>query len=164
MRALRHRTASSRRRSIVAFAVFAAVDFALGSLVQTGVIRRLPDPPIFGVDSHRVMTSPAAYPAGIPDTALALMHNGLVIALAGAASRTTNKSRRLTLDLMLAGAVVLGSLGVAHYLAEMIRLRRACVYCIAAAAAMLATVPLAFRNARDSDGDVHVGSDYPFPA
>lgn len=138
--------AASRRRSIAALATFAAADFALGSLVQTGVIRRLPDLPIRGVDSHRVMTSPAAYPWGIPDAPLALASSGLVIAAAGAAQRARTTRRRRRIEQLLAALSIGGSLGVVHYLVEMIRLRRACAYCIAAAAAMLVIVPLAIGN------------------
>lgn len=127
----------NHRRMIMGLAGVAAVDFALGSLVQTGVIERLPDPPIPGVDSHAVMTSPAAYPFGIPDAPIALALNLGVIGLAA--------TRR---DRLLVAAVLGGAVGVVRYAIEMVRLRRACAYCIVAGAAMLAMVPLALRNAR----------------
>jgi uncharacterized membrane protein len=119
----------NHRRMIMGLAGVAAVDFALGSLVQTGVIERLPDPPIPGVDSHAVMTSPAAYPFGIPDAPIALALN-------------LGVSR----DRLLVAAVLGGAVGVVRYAIEMVRLRRACAYCIVAGAAMLAMVPLALRG------------------
>lgn len=139
--------ASRRRHSIVKLAAFAAANFTLGSLVQTGAIRRLPDPPIPGVDSYRVMTSRAAYPFGVPDAPVALAFHATVMALAGLAIRVRPRRQRL-IDRLIASGVLAGAVGVARYAIEMVRLRRACVYCIAAGATMLAMVPPALHNAR----------------
>jgi uncharacterized membrane protein len=136
--------AARRYRGIAALAGAAAADFALGSLVQLGVIDRLPDPPIRGIDSHRVMTSPAAFPLGIPDAPLAF---ALEAAVAGLALAGLHRPRRRRwVDRALRVAVVAGAIGVVRYAIEMVRLRRACVYCIAAGGLMLATVPLALAR------------------
>ena len=110
-------SAAARSRTckqIVGLAALAAVDFTLGSLVQTGVIRRLPDLPFPGVDSQRVMMLRAAFPFGL---------NALVMALAGVANRGTG-SRRRVMDIALAGVALGGALGVVRYFVEMFRLRR----------------------------------------
>jgi uncharacterized membrane protein len=140
-------------RAIATLAGVAVVDFALGSLVQLGIVRRLPDPPIRWIDSRRVMTSPAAYPLGIPDAPIALGLNALIAGASVAASRRTGRTRRL-LDRLIAGASIGGAIGVVRYAIEMVRLRRACAYCIVAGAAMLAIVPIAVRTAlRDRSAD-----------
>jgi uncharacterized membrane protein len=122
------------RRRIAAIAGALAADFAVIGMRQYGVIRRLPDLPIRGFDSNAVITSPAAYPAGIPDGALAVAGLGGIIALATAGGSTrTGRSRWF--DRALFGALAIGAAGAAHYLDEMIRKqRRLCAYCLVGAA------------------------------
>lgn len=139
---------SRPHRVIAVLASFAALDFTLGSLVQTGVIRRLPDPPWRPFDSRAVMMSDAAWPRRIPDAPIALALQAAILALVGAA-RDARPARRRTIGRLLATASLAGALGAARYLIEMVRQRRVCIYCIAAASAMVAIAPLALVAARE---------------
>jgi hypothetical protein len=56
-----------RRRRIATLAGFGAVDFAIISLYQLGVIRHLPDPPGRLFDSDKVNAAASAYRFGAPD-------------------------------------------------------------------------------------------------
>ena len=128
-----------RRRTIATIAAFLAAEFALLGTRQYGVLRRLPDLPIRGFDANAVTTSRAAYPLGIPDTSLAVIGCGALIALATAGG-TSGRSRWL--DRGLAAGVAVGALGAVAYLGQMVKLKKICAYCVTGAAGMLSLVPL----------------------
>jgi uncharacterized membrane protein len=131
----------SARRRIAALAAGVTANFALIGMRQYGVIRRLPDPPGRWFDSNAVITSRAAYPFGVPDSALAVIGLGGIIGLAtaGGSKRT---GRPKILDKLLAAAVGIGVAGTVYYLGEMIlRQRRLCAYCLASATGFFAMVP-----------------------
>ena len=136
-----------RRRTVTAIAAGLASEFAIIGMRQYGVIRRLPDPP--GFDSNAVVTSKAAYPFGVPDASLAIIGAGAIVATALA--RGTSKRGRW-LDVLLGAGVVGGALGAAVYLGQMVRMRKACAYCLVGAAGFFSLVPLALpgviRSAR----------------
>lgn len=136
-----------RRRGIAALAGFAIADFLAGALYQTGVLERLPDPPLPGVDSLGVMASRPAYLFGIPDTPIAIAANAVTMALA-AAGGTARTGRPPIADVALGGVAIAGAAGAAAYMVAMARQRRICVYCVAAATAMTAIVPLAWPGLR----------------
>jgi len=80
---------------------------ALGTLVpvalyQSGMIARLPDPPVRVFDSQRITTSGAAHPFGIPDGWLGLASFGttFILALLARRHRAAKKllGAKLTLD------------------------------------------------------------------
>jgi uncharacterized membrane protein len=114
---------------------------------QYGVISRLPDIPVRPFDSNAVITSPAAYPFGIPDSALAVTGLGAIIAIATA--RGARRSRWL--DALLTVAVATGVSGATHYLYEMVvRQRRLCAYCLVGVVGFYAMVP-ALQNVWQGD-------------
>lgn len=133
------------RRRIAAVAALLAAEFGVIGMRQYGMIRHLPDPPIRGFDSDAVTTSRAAYPFGVPDASFAIIGAGLVIALATA--RGSQRSGRTAwLDLALGAAIAGSSVGAVFYAAQMVRQKRACVYCIVGAAGFFSLVPLAARG------------------
>lgn len=140
-----------RRRGISALAALGAVDFAIISLYQLGVIRHLPDPRWRVFDSDKVNASSKAYALGVPDGPLGLGLYALTLILAGAGgSRRTG--RRRMFDILLGGAVAAGALGAAHYLYDMVwNQKRACPYCLVGAAVNFAMLPLAIRELLRSD-------------
>jgi uncharacterized membrane protein len=77
------------------------------SLYQTGVLDRLPDPPLSVFDSERITTSKAAHPFGIPDGLLGLASFSTTLALALAARSNPMAKKllgaKLTVDLSMAG-------------------------------------------------------------
>src|SRR5881392_3924437 len=60
-----------RRRALIVTAALAAIDAVVVGLRQTGVLRRLPEPPGRVWDSNGIVTSRAAYVVGVPDAPLA---------------------------------------------------------------------------------------------
>ena len=136
-----------RRRWIGAIASGLAAEFAIIGLRQYGVVKTVPDAPIPGVDSNAVIMSRAAYPAGIPDAALAVIGCGGLIALATARGSARTGRPRI-LDVALGGAAVVGAAAAAFYVRDMIRVqKRLCLYCAAGAAAFAAILPLALPGA-----------------
>jgi len=131
------------RRRIAALAGGLAAHFAILGMRQYGVIRHLPDPPIRGFDSNGVLTSRAAYPLGIPDSALAVTGLGAVIALATAGG---SSARPRWLDRLLGLGAAGGAAGAVYYLAQMVAQKRACAYCIVSAAGMFAIAGMTARG------------------
>ena len=129
-------------RSIATVAAALAADFAILGLAQIGVIRRLPDPPLPHFDNSRVIRSRYAFPFGIPDSALAVVGLGGILALAARRPRTRFWDRALV------AATAGGAIGAAYYLSRMIELRTFCAYCIANAAGMFALLPMAIAATR----------------
>jgi hypothetical protein len=61
-----------RRRAIIGLSLAGMTAMAPVSLLQTGIVRHLPDPPIDGFDSDKANLSDVAYRLGTPDATLAL--------------------------------------------------------------------------------------------
>jgi uncharacterized membrane protein len=112
---------------------------------QYGAIRHLPDPPIRGFHSDAVLTSRAAYPLGIPDSALAVTGLGAMIAIATAGG-SARSGRPRWLDGMLGLGAAGGAAGAAYYLREMIGQQRWCAYCLVSAAGMFAIAAMTARG------------------
>ncbi|HEX9103531.1 MAG TPA: vitamin K epoxide reductase family protein, partial [Polyangia bacterium] len=93
-----------RRRWIARLAALGLVDAAAMSLLQTGSIRRLPDLPLRGFDSQRVVSSPAAYVLGVPDATLGAAQYAGTLVLASLVD--TPRLRRRGWWPLLLGAVV----------------------------------------------------------
>ena len=79
------------RRAVVGLSLVGMASMAATSLLQTGVIRHLPDPPLRGFNSDKVNLSQAAFPLGIPDGTLALAtqikgDTGTIVGQAGGAN------------------------------------------------------------------------------
>ena len=74
------------------------------ALYQSGLIARLPDPPLAVFDSEKITQSAAAHPLGIPDAWLGLASFGTTLALAIMARRHRGAKRLLGAKLMLDGS------------------------------------------------------------
>ncbi|MFL6449566.1 MAG: vitamin K epoxide reductase family protein [Bryobacteraceae bacterium] len=124
-----------RRRAIILTSLFGMTSMALVTLLQTGVIRHLPDPPLESFDSDRVNTSDTAYALGTPDGALSLA--GLAVNIPVAAFGGVSRVER-TPYVPLAAAVKSGVEAVAAgwYFYQMpAKEKKWCAYCIAGAIA-----------------------------
>ena len=134
-----------RTQAIVGLSLVGAASMAVVTLFQTGLVSRLPDPPIRGFDSERVNASPIAYPLGVPDGALSLASLALNVPVAAALGRR----RRPGLARSLAGKAVLEAAVSTWYVWQMPARERAwCAYCVAGAAATLGIAALAVGEAR----------------
>jgi uncharacterized membrane protein len=128
-----------KRRTITALSALGLIDFAIISLYQSGVIKRLPELPFKAFDSNKVNAAPEAYKMGAPDaTVSALLYAGnMVLATAGG---TKASGRKPVLDLLLASVIAGNAGGAVYYLYDMIfKQKKVCPYCIAGAAINIAS-------------------------
>ena len=78
-----------RRRAIIGLSLIGTGAMALVSLLQTGIVRHLPDPPLESFNSDKVNSSDTAYMLGVPDGTLSLasLAANLPLAAFGGADR-----------------------------------------------------------------------------
>ena len=85
----------ARRRRQTALLLGATAAMGVISLYQTGILRRLPDPPLPGLHSDRVDASGEAYQLlRTPDANLAIASYGATLALVGMGGATERARRR----------------------------------------------------------------------
>lgn len=92
-------------RLLIAASCTALATLVPVALYQTGVLGRLPDPPLRIFDSERITTSSAAHPLGIPDGLLGLGSFGATLALALLTRRHPNMKTLLGMKLTLDASV-----------------------------------------------------------
>ena len=117
-----------RRRATIVLSVVGMASMATTTLFQTGVLRRLPSPPLPGSNSERVALDPVAYPLRVPDGAVALAGFGLNVPLA--AWGGPDRARKLPWLPLLTTAKAAVDLGICgFYLSQMpTRMKAWCIY------------------------------------
>ena len=139
----------TRRRRQTALLLGATATMGVISLYQTGILRRLPDPPLPGVDSESVDASGEAYQLlRTPDANLSIANYGVTLALIGMGG--ADRAREMPLiPLLAAGKLAVDAAGAVWLTLEQVTRHRAlCAYCLAAAAASVAALPQALPEAR----------------
>lgn len=137
-----------RRRKIIGLSLFGIGVTAVISLFQTGIVRHLPDPPIAGFDSDKVMSSDPAYMFGGADATLALAT--LAINLPLAAFGGANRACEMPLVPVLAtGKSAIDAAFAGWYFYQMPTREKAwCVYCIVTAATIFGIFALTLPEAK----------------
>jgi uncharacterized membrane protein len=132
---------------VVGLSLVGMASMAATSLLQTGVIRHLPDPPPQGFHSDSVNLSQTAVPLGMPDGTLALASFALNLPLAGYGS--PDRARTAPWVPLLAGTKALLDAAVAGwYFYQMPTREKAwCGYCIIAALASVGILALSLPEA-----------------
>ena len=117
------------------------------SMLQTGIVHHLPDPPISGFHSDAANSSLVAYQFGAPDGPMAVASFALNIPVAafGTADRARTKP---LVPLIVAGKAVVDAATSAWYFNEMRRGKKWCPYCIAGAICSLAVLVMSIPEAR----------------
>ena len=139
----------ARRRGVVGLSLAAIGSMGLIALYQTGIIRHLPEPPLPYFDADKVDASREAYAyLAMPDGVLGLGSYAATMALAAAGGQE-RATERPWLPLLLAvkvaaDAAVAGKLTVNQWTKH----RAFCFWCLLAAAATFAQVPLVVPEAR----------------
>ncbi len=139
----------TRRRRQTALMLGATAAMGVISLYQTGILRRLPDPPLPGIDSDKVDASGEAYQVlRTPDANLSIANYGATLALI--AMGGADRAREMPLiPLLAAGKLASDAAGGVWLTVEQISRHRAlCAYCLAAATATVAALPQALPEAR----------------
>jgi uncharacterized membrane protein len=146
------RTGSSpdlrRRRGIVGLSLVASATMGLIALYQTGVIRHLPEPPLRGLDADKVNGSAQAYEMfAVPDAILGLGSYTATMGLAAMAGADRAKELPL-IPLALAAKVAFDVANAARLTVDQWTKHRAfCLWCLIAASATFAMVPLVIPEA-----------------
>jgi uncharacterized membrane protein len=119
------------------------------SLLQTGIIRHLPDPPFKAFNSDKVNSSETAYALGVPDGTLSLASLAANVPIAGFGG--ADRTRRMPWVPLLAAAKAGAEAAVASwYFYQMpAKEKKWCGYCVTGAVAnlgiFLLTLPEAAR-------------------
>lgn len=138
-----------RRRKVARLALLAAGSMGVISLYQLGVIKHLPDPPLPGFDSDRVDASEEAYSMfRMPDGPIGLGSYAATLGLAAMGGKDRAEEHPL-IPLALAAKVAFDALQAGKLTVDQVTKHRAlCSYCLVAAGATFATVPLVLPEAR----------------
>jgi uncharacterized membrane protein len=139
----------ARRRGVVGLSLVSIGAMGVITLYQMGIIKHLPEPPLPYLDADKVDASSEAYAMlSVPDATLGLLSYAATIVLA--AMGDTDRARTqpyLPLALLaktLGDAAQAGKLTVDQWTKH----RAFCSWCLLAAGATFATVPLAVAEAR----------------
>ena len=139
----------TRRRRQTALVLGATAAMGVISLYQTGILRRLPDPPLPGVASEEVDASGEAYVFGhTPDATLSIANYGVTLALIGMGGADRWREHPV-IPLVATAKLTADAAGAAVLTLEQVTKHKAlCTYCLAAAVASLAALRQATPEAR----------------
>ncbi|MBW3544264.1 MAG: hypothetical protein KY428_01475 [Bacteroidetes bacterium] len=132
-----------RRRKMVLLSVLGIVDFSVISLLQSGVVRRLPDIPYPEVfDTNGINTSKTSFKMGVPDAIISTVIFATRMALATAGG-SEKASRKPVFDLLLGAASLGHTLGAVHMTYNMLfKKKKICIYCLAGAGLIVSSAAL----------------------
>ena len=146
-----------RRRAIIGLSLVGAAAMTAVTLLQTGIVKHLPDPPLESFDSDKVNSSDTAYMLGVPDGALSLASLAANIPLAafGGASRAEEQP---VVPIIAAGKAAVEAAIAGWYFYQIPAKEKAwCGYCITGALCNFAVAALALPEARKAIA--HLRSD-----
>lgn len=143
------------RRRIALSSVFSLGCMALISLYQIGVIRHIPEPPVPGLDADKVDASGEAYrQLQVGDAFIGMASYAVTAGLAGMGG-ARRAERNPLLPLALAGKAGFDLLQAGRLTySQFARQGAVCFWCLAAAAATLATALSAVPEAKAAFGAV----------
>jgi uncharacterized membrane protein len=137
-----------RRRGIVTASLAGMVSMGIVSLLQTGVVKHLPDPPLESFDSDKVNSSELAYALGTPDGSLSLAGLALNVPLAGFGGANRAQAQPYV-PLLAALKSGVEAIAAAWYFYQMpTKEKKWCAYCIAGALANVTIFALTIPEAR----------------
>ncbi|QDV33377.1 vitamin K epoxide reductase family protein [Tautonia plasticadhaerens] len=140
------------RRAVAGLGLLAAGSMGLITLYQMGLIRHLPEPRLPGLDADRVDAAPEAYARmrlPMPDAPLGLVSYATTIALASAGGLDRSRTHPW-LPIALLAKTAIDALQAGKLTWEQWDRHRAfCSWCLLAAGATAAALPLTIPEARD---------------
>lgn len=143
----------NRRRKMVLLSALGIADFSLIALLQSGVIRRLPDIPYPEVfDTNGINTSKTSFKMGVPDAIISTMLFATRMALATAGG-SEKAGRKPVFNLLLGGASLGHALGAAQLTYNMFfKKKKICIYCLTGAGLIVSSAaviaPTAMNGAK----------------
>jgi uncharacterized membrane protein len=139
-----------RRRGIIALSLAGMASMAAVTLLQTGIIKHLPDPPVGNFDSDRVNSSNTAYRFGLPDGSISLasLAANIPIAAFGGARRA---HKQPWVPLLACVKASLEAAAASWYFYQMPAKEKAwCGYCVFGALANLGIAALTIPEAKEA--------------
>ena len=136
------------RRGIIGLSVIGMASMTAVTLLQTGILKHLPDPPIGNFDSDRVNSSDTAYRLGVPDGAISLatLAANIPMAAFGGADRATTMP---WVPLIAAAKAIVEAAAASWYFYQMPAKEKAwCGYCIVGALANIGIAALSVPEAK----------------
>lgn len=146
------------RRGVVGLSLVGMAAMTAVSLLQTGIVSHLPDPPLKSFDSDRVNSSNTAYQFGVPDGPLSLASLAANIPLAayGGADRAR---RQPWVPLLAAGKAAVEAVAAGWYFYQMpAKEKKWCGYCIVGALANFGIFALTLPEARKAFAHLRNGA------
>jgi len=139
-----------RRRASIALSLVGMASMGATALLQTGLVRHLPDPPLPGFDSDKVNLSDDAFPFGVPDGPIALAGFALNVPLA--ALGPSDRARKMPVVPLLAFAKSSVDAAISGWLFYKMPTKEKawCIYCIIAFFVNLGLLALAVPEAKQS--------------
>ncbi|MBC7797151.1 MAG: vitamin K epoxide reductase family protein [Pyrinomonadaceae bacterium] len=135
------------RRGIIAVSVVGMVAMGAVSLLQTGVVKHLPDPPLKSFDSDKVNSSDTAYSLGIPDGTLSLVSLAANVPLAAFGDANRSESAPL-IPLAIAAKTTAEAVVASLYFFSMpLNEKKWCGYCIVGALSNVSIAALSLIEA-----------------
>lgn len=135
------------RRMIIGLSLVGMAAMTPVSLLQTGIVKHLPDPPVGDFHSDAANLSDPAYKLGVPDGTLALASLAANLPLAASGGQDRARHRPWT-SLLAAGKALVDAVGAAGYFWQMLAGKEPwCPYCITAAIANFSILALSLPEA-----------------
>ena len=136
------------RRGIIGLSLLGMAAMTAVTLLQTGIVKHLPDPPVDGFNSDKVNSSDTAYALGVPDGALSLASLAANIPLASFGGE--NRAETMPFVPLAAAAKASVEAAVAGwYFYQMPTKEKAwCGYCIVGALANFGIAALSLTEAK----------------
>ena len=136
------------RRGIIALSLIGMGAMTAVTLLQTGIVKHLPDPPLPYFDSDKVNSSDTAYAMGVPDGAMSLASLAANIPLASFGGE--NRAEKMPLvPLAAAAKSTVEAVVAGWYFYQMpTKEKKWCGYCIVGAAANVGIAALSLFEAK----------------
>jgi uncharacterized membrane protein len=144
-----------RRRAIVGVSLVGMAAMGIVALLQTGVVKKLPDPPVDtpNFDTEKVNLSEEAFSYGMPDAPLVLVTHAINVAIASAGPPDCHQNRRWLPLAAVAMALPQAAIAAKYLFYQMPKVDNAwCPYCVVDALTHFATVALTLPEAAKALG------------
>jgi len=144
-----------RRRVIVGVSLIGMAAMGIVALLQTGLVRKLPDPPVDkpNFDTEKVNLSEEAFSYGMPDAPLVLVTHAINVAIASAGPPDRSENRAWLPIAAVAMALPQAAMAAKYLFYQMPKVDKAwCPYCVVDALTHFATVALTLPEAAKSLG------------
>jgi len=136
------------RRMSIAFSLLGIAAMTPVVLLQMGLVKHLPDPPLPGFDSDKVNKSTMAFALRVPDGVISLFSLSLNILIAASGPAQRHERRPWLSRLAAAKGVAEGLVTVPYLLAMPLKEKAWCPYCLLGA---LANFAVGFWTLKESN-------------